>query len=930
MVTEDKLNVNLTGVILSEATEMEFDLFGRQRLKLKENQDANPAVLTPSAMSTVGLRRATESHSVSLVNQTGLDILICPMGFVTTISSTGKRELDNTQPSCFMVKDGSKVSLDSCFGGGELQKMSDLISHAFPALALSLSPTAEAKVGKREAIFDLPVTCTGRKSIGLHKLRPFTPDRLKSDSIKQDRRHVARTSETILSNGSLSIQGQYSYYDIEPVVEWCMQNQRLRSSTSDVYNIANGKDLISSNVWSPGDEFYNEAENSNISSTKSGGSSNWLRPYLQNDSPEWTDMTCILRMERERVMLPDDNWIWANDWMVDLSGTYSESTDADGWEYEGDFETFNRSSRFYEKGDACRRRRWTRMRMIKPPHLDDPHRTLPLVWETVREEKGNFSVTVRSPVIVHNKSNMALSFFLFSHSWKEDVHAGATNSGETLPIPITLASATYMRIAKKRNTNDAPGLLQSIGDYECTDRLVILPTSYTSSVILRASLLWNEENSELTSIDTGPRISKLHFLVHIKSKNGVTDIYVEPMIRIINLLPCQLQYQLGEIIRPEGQQRRDSRPVFGKGRKKVSNKTIAVIDIGKEDCSSAVDPALKPHISLRVPGYQWSPWQRIVNRKAQSHTWVPNEEEEDNLFETNTDDHVEEYKTCVRFERLKDGGDPLILILSVEVGHCPTIRIYSQYWIIDKTGFGCRFTEGFSDMLSSVPSSETCRRSYHIPDEARHSGMKMDAELPGHQWSIGMSGMSLFFSRKEKITLSIESGAGTDPKSSDNTKQIRSKWISPVDVSNVMPKAVFHVDQKDGPRRFELSLSVSIAPSIFSRTKCITLFPRYQIVNLLDKGLYVSQNGCTSSEVFIPSQRSVPFHWEMSSLPPKVRLCSSLDDYEFKQPGTSDRAWTNGCIQLDKIGITSMRLPTTSRRPGKPIVIQAEVLLLWW
>jgi hypothetical protein len=108
-----------------------------------------------------------------------------------------------------------------------------------------------------------------------------------------------------------------------------MQNQRLRASIADCYSLAKGRDLLSSNIWSPGDERYAEQDQSlladhlvmgtsesvddndsdvgprkaNIVTTRPSQRSNWVKPYLKNDSPEWTDMTCILRMARERVML---------------------------------------------------------------------------------------------------------------------------------------------------------------------------------------------------------------------------------------------------------------------------------------------------------------------------------------------------------------------------------------------------------------------------------------------------------------------------------------------------------------------------------------------------------------------------------------------------------------------------------------------------
>lgn len=143
-----------------------------------------------------------------------------------------------------------------------------------------------------------------------------------------------------------------------------------------------------------------------------------------------------------------------------------------------------------------------------------------------------------------------------------------------------------------------------------------------------------------------------------------------------------------------------------------------------------------------------------------------------------------------------------------------------------------------------------------------------------------------------------------------------------MDVSNVMPKTVFSLEEHNGPRRFELSLNVSLCPSIFSRSKLITVFPRYQIVNLLNQTIFVAQDGCLQSETVIPSQTAVPFHWDVSSLAPKVRLSLSSEINR-----STESLWTNGCIRLDKVGITSMRLPTPNQKSKKPMVIQAEVRL---
>jgi hypothetical protein len=731
--------------------------------------------------------------------------------------------------------------------------------------------------------------------------------------------------DTVFTEGTRS---EFAYYHAEPVVEWCMHNQRLRSSTIDVFSLQKGSDILSSSGWSPEDDVNDDTYElseyqgrmdperdghetaSNLSPerkpklpvSRPPHKTNWLRPYLKNDSPEWTDMTCTLRMARERVMLPDNNWVWVNDWTIDLYGTLGESTDSDGWEYQADFETFSKNRRYYERGDACRRRRWTRTRMVKPPRLDDPNRLLKFVWESSKDDNGNISVVVRSNVQIRNETGGPLTFFVISPSWLEHKKLGTAKPGETITVPVALASAVYLQLAKKVGVQEPV----SIQDCVSSERIMILPTSFTSETIIRASMSLQDVSG-----------TTLHFLVKIVSDKGIVDVVVLPVLRVVNLLPCQLQCQLGEVALP-------SRPVVGKLTKKFANAETLQISSGKVGNSTALNPWSKPHISLRVPGYKWSAWQRIVNRKANSNTWRSPEAEEDWQFSSKGDaDFADEFKTIIRFERTGHVGDPLTLVISVECGHCPTLRVYSQYWIIDKTGFGCRFCDGFNDLMNSVPETETSRRSHLLYEEAKDPAIRNDMNIPGHQWSIGMSGMSLYYSKREKLALSIETGIGDERKKKKQT--VRSKWVSPLDISNVVPKTVFSVDELGGPRRFELAISVTVCPGIFARTKLITLLPRYQIVNLLHRELVVAQDSCLDAETVIPSQSAVPFHWEKGSLAPKVRL--GAPSVEERDRGIFEKCWTNGRFRLDRVGITSMRLPTDNTLAQTPMVVQAEVRL---
>jgi len=509
---------------------------------------------------------------------------------------------------------------------------------------------------------------------------------------------------------------------------------------------------------------------------------------------------------------------------------------------------------------------------------------------------------VRSNVRVVNTTASPLSFFVFSPSWEDDVFVGSALPGEDLCVPVHLAGAVYMRIAKPvANAGQTP-----VSARACvkTDRFVILPTSHSSSKYIRTTMNLSDVSG-----------TTLHYLVEIKSTHGVVDVTVEPVLRVVNLLPCQLECQVGETLMAGDSRAADGRPIIGRPKRVAQGESTMILS-GKEGSCTAINPWRKPHISLRVPGYQWSPWQRIINRKNALDSWRPSESEEDYQFVDT--DFTDEHKTVVRFKRAGPGGDPLTLILSVECGHCPTLRVYSQYWILDKTGFGCRFSEAFTDLFGSTPDSETSRRSY-LPS-AEEKSFKGDLSLHGHQWSIGMSGMTLYFSRRKKLTLAIESGV----RGGRSSKNVKSKWVSPLDISYVVPKTVFTVNELNGPRRFELAICVTVCPGVFARTKLITLLPRFQIVNLLHRELVIAQDGCLHSETLIPSQSAVPFHWEKGAANPKVRI--GVPSSQEKSHRQFESCFTNGRFRIDRVGITSIRLPT-DKRSKIPLVVQAEVRL---
>lgn len=70
-----------------------------------------------------------------------------------------------------------------------------------------------------------------------------------------------------------------------------------------------------------------------------------------------------------------------------------------------------------------------------------------------------------------------------------------------------------------------------------------------------------------------------------------------------------------------------------------------------------------------------------MNRHANSQTFLPALHDEQAL-DTHTENakHVDEYKSIVHLDSKFTGGKCINIIMSVEAGHSPIIRVYAQYW----------------------------------------------------------------------------------------------------------------------------------------------------------------------------------------------------------------------------------------------------------
>ena len=794
---DDQINANLTSAFLNDVAEVDFHPYQKalslpEGDKVKGNGAFRFAASRSFSTEERNSRRRLSSH---LVNESGCDILVCPMNAIDSEApSLWEEQLEENNPNCVVVKAGSIIDLEgSCF-------------------AISLAKSTESLVGQRRPLLNLPIVDSTENSRYYRAFEARIEDHPTTSAPHSDLQRLDEKSAL-------------SLYDVEPVVEWCCENQRMRPSLSDVYSLDKGDDLLSSSTWSPGLECFAGRPTeitSQRSSLQGSIAGNWTRPFRQDDCPHFSDMTGTMKLARERVVLPDDNWIWANDWTIEINGSHGEmmATDADGWEYHTEFERFGRHRRCYQRGDSCRRRRWCRTRMIKPPRLEDPKRPIKVIWKSGRQKSGSLLTKICSPLSITNRVGESVVILLYSISWEQEEIVGVVPSGDTFHVPLPFASATYMRLARPRtqpttsrgHRSNQPQLLD---DYNCTERVLILPTVINASSLRRT-----------TMIVDGDQRKKQHFNVIVQSTLDETRVVLEPILQVVNLLPCPLSCKVGQ------RERHDSLGIVGR--------TQTNIDVGGKNNSIAVDPRLKPHLSIALPGYDFSGWVPIVNRRQASLTWRPTDKDEGQILRSKKGENdVEDYKAVVELlPANRRTGDHLSIIMSVESGYCPVVRFWAQYWILDKTGFRLRFAEGFDDVLDDSSSfGSSTRRSHALLDKNSAQSLR---SVPGYQWSVGTDGMSMYFSHKERLSIAIERDVS---RSSSKGMSTQSQWCDPIDVAIVMPKNIIQLEEYGGEGMFELSLSVALCPSIFGRTKLITIVPRTIVVNMLPYSLCIAQDG---------------------------------------------------------------------------------------
>eukprot|EP00624_Nannochloropsis_granulata_P003224 evm.model.NODE_26333_length_6330_cov_16.381674.2 len=175
----------------------------------------------------------------------------------------------------------------------------------------------------------------------------------------------------------------------------------------------------------------------------------WRSPFLPADRDRWSDEQGKRERKRENITLPSPEWMWLDDWHVDMGlGEVGTEIDVEGWTYGVEFPgfTLNRIKRTHRDMDGVRRRRWIRTRVPLPPALDDPTRPLSVAWRVNLLPDGRTELSVETTVQLVNETDVALEVLAVIDPALPPHPLDPIPPQSTVCIPLLLAYASTVRI----------------------------------------------------------------------------------------------------------------------------------------------------------------------------------------------------------------------------------------------------------------------------------------------------------------------------------------------------------------------------------------------------------------------------------------------------------------------------------------------------
>ncbi|ETK93730.1 hypothetical protein L915_03109 [Phytophthora nicotianae] len=253
---------------------------------------------------------------------------------------------------------------------------------------------------------------------------------------------------------------------------------------------------------------------------------------------------------------------------------------------------------------------------------------------------------------------------------------------------------------------------------------------------------------------------------------------------------------------------------------------------------------------------------------------------------------------------------------------CPVVcRVFTEYWLIDRTSLSLAFYTA-DDYL--IPSN--------------HPGRLYDDKSDAENESSSVS-LSVFSCESKqvvsKMKIGIKGETGEREVQSEpfdiSAVGVRGQILVPTNRSRDARSLLSTIAEFGAPsnglrttfKQYEFGVMIEQGPEKFSRSRVVTLVPRYYFINTSNRfEIRVRQERSTdaSAVIVLRPQETKIFHWSDSRLPSRVQICFVLPDNRHDDRDTvsfANSSQWSAPFELSSVGNFVLRVKSKVR-PAPP------------
>lgn len=481
--------------------------------------------------------------------------------------------------------------------------------------------------------------------------------------------------------------------------------------------------------------------------------------------------------------------------------------------------------------------------------------------------------------------------------------------------PLSIAS--LLRSNDDSKTRGRSNRRQNVGSLELRKALTFYWDVHPSS--------WGDDVPDFTFGVSLPPFQVILTALR-KSERHETTITLRPPIVLENLVPYELSYRTvcmkseAEVVWVA-----KNAAAFSGVNGKVSSGSsacVAELDVLERDLDSReiVQTPTVVGLSLALPQIQlgrFSRWSRdtFIYGCESFCERIELNMRDDSEFEAPTP--ANKLTICVEITQLEKLRSRALNTL------CPVVcRVFTEYWLIDRTSLSLAFYTA-DDYL--IPSNHPGRL---------YDDDKSDAENESPSVSL-----SVFSCESKQVVSKMKIGIKGDKGEREVQSEpfdisavgVRGQILVPTNRSRDARSLLSTIAEFGAPsdglrttfKQYEFGVMIEQGPDKFSRSRVVTLVPRYYFINTSNRfeiRIRQERSADPSAAIVLRPQETKIFHWSDSCLPSRVQICFVLPDNRHDERDTVSYAnssqWS-APFELSSVGNFVLRVKSKVR-PAPP------------